>query len=191
MSDAMKPLRTYPAFIDLMKGMKNPLLGLLISALFTTFIQSSSATTGVIIVLAQQSLISLEAGIPLVFGANIGTCITAELASIGTSRDAKRVALSHVVFKVSGVLLFIFWIPEFSNLIRMIAVRFGVPSSRSDAATGNRYARRKNRFYRGEYKRVPFQGCRKGRSADLPSKSLQADPASRNFFQGNRLRQSA
>ena len=133
MSDAMKPLRSYPAFIDLMKGMENPLLGILIGAVFTALIQSSSATTGVIIVLAQQSLITLEAGIPLVFGANIGTCVTAGLASIGASREAKQVALAHVVFKISGVLLFIFWIPEFSNLIRMIAERFESGTARQIA----------------------------------------------------------
>jgi phosphate:Na+ symporter len=133
MSDAMKPLRTYAAFIDLMKGMEHPLLGLFIGALFTALIQSSSATTGVIIVLAQQNLITLEAGIPLVFGANIGTCVTAGLASLGTSRDAKRVALAHVIFKIAGVLLFIFWIPEFSNLIRTIAERFGSGTARQIA----------------------------------------------------------
>ena len=133
MSDAMKPLRTYPEFIDLMKGLENPLLGLLIGTLFTALIQSSSAFTGIIIVLAQQGLISLEAGIPLVFGANIGTCITAGLASIGTSREAKRVALAHVLFKVGGVLLFIFWIPAFADIIRVIAGRFGSDTARQIA----------------------------------------------------------
>jgi len=92
MSDAMKPLRTYPEFIDLMKGLENPLAGLLIGTAFTALIQSSSAFTGIVIVLSQQQLITLETGIPLIFGANIGTCITAGFASIGMSRDAKRVA---------------------------------------------------------------------------------------------------
>ncbi|MBW2562621.1 MAG: Na/Pi cotransporter family protein, partial [Deltaproteobacteria bacterium] len=90
MSDAMSPLRTWPEFINIMKGLENPFLGLLIGAAFTALIQSSSAFSGIVIVLAQQGLITLEAGIPLVFGANIGTCITAGLASIGTSREAKR-----------------------------------------------------------------------------------------------------
>jgi phosphate:Na+ symporter len=98
MGDAMKPLRTYPGFINLMKGLENPLLGLLVGTMFTALIQSSSAFTGVVIVLAQQGLITLEAGIPMVFGSNIGTCITAWLASIGTSREAKRVALAHILF---------------------------------------------------------------------------------------------
>ncbi len=133
MSDAMKPLRTYPEFIDLMKGLENPLLGLLIGTLLTALIQSSSAFTGIVIVLAQQGLITLEAGIPLVFGANIGTCITAGLASIGISREAKRVALAHVMFKVGGVILFIFWIPAFADIIRVIAERFGSDTARQIA----------------------------------------------------------
>jgi phosphate:Na+ symporter len=133
MSDAMKPLRTYPEIIDLMKGLENPLLGLLIGTIFTALIQSSSAFTGIIIVLAQQGLITLDAGIPLVFGANIGTCITAGLASIGTSREAKRVALAHVLFKICGVTLFIFWIPTFANFISTIAVKFGSDTARQIA----------------------------------------------------------
>jgi len=133
MSDAMKPLRTYPGFIDLMKGLENPLLGLMVGTIFAALIQSSSAFTGVVIVLAQQSLITLEAGIPMIFGANIGTCITAGLASIGMSREAKRVALAHVFFKIAGVLLFIFWIPSFADIIRAMAVQFGADIARQIA----------------------------------------------------------
>jgi phosphate:Na+ symporter len=133
MSDAMKPLRSYPGFIHLMHGLENPLLGLLVGTLFTALIQSSSAFTGVLIVLAQQQLITLEAGIPMLFGANIGTCITAGLASIGMSREAKRVALAHVLFKIAGVLLFIFWIPSFADIIRSIAVKFGADIARQIA----------------------------------------------------------
>ncbi|MCP3951040.1 MAG: Na/Pi cotransporter family protein [Desulfobacterales bacterium] len=118
MSDTMKPLRSYPAFIDVLKGLENPLLGVLVGTVLTALIQSSSAFTGILIVLAQQDLITLEAGIPMIFGANIGTCITAGLASIGTSREAKRVAMAHVIFKIAGVVLFIFWIPAFAELIR-------------------------------------------------------------------------
>jgi phosphate:Na+ symporter len=133
MSDTMKPLRTYSAFIDIIKEMENPVLGLLIGALFTALIQSSAATIGVVIVLAQQGLVTLEVGLPLVLGANIGTCITAGLASIGTSREAKRVALAHVVFKIAGVLMFIFWIPDFSDFIRTIAARFESGTARQIA----------------------------------------------------------
>ena len=133
MSDAMKPLRTYQEFIDLMKGLENPFLGLLIGTVFTALVQSSSASTGVVIVLAQQGLITLEAGIPVIFGANIGTCVTAGLASIGTSREAKRVAVAHVLFKIAGVLLFIWWIPQFAQLMRALADNFGAGSARQIA----------------------------------------------------------
>ena len=125
MSDSMKPLRTLPGFIDMLKGLENPLLGIVAGSMFTALIQSSSAFTGIVIVLAQQDFVSLEAGIPLILGANIGTCITAVLASIGTSREAKRVAAGHVIFQVVGVLLFIFWIPSFAGLIEHTSAFFG------------------------------------------------------------------
>ncbi len=125
MSDTMKPLRTYPDVIAIMEGLENPLVGLLVGTAFTALIQSSAASIGVIIVLAQQGLITLEAGIPVIFGANIGTCVTAGLASIGASREAKRVALAHVLFKIAGVMIFIFWIPGFADLIRILAAKFG------------------------------------------------------------------
>jgi len=133
MSDAMKPLRTYPEFIDLLKNLENPLTGILVGTLFTAVIQSSSAFIGIVLVLAQQGFIGLTAGIPLIFGANIGTCGTAVLASIGASRDAKRVALAHVIFRVAGVLLFILWIPEFAGLIKAIAAKFGSGTARQIA----------------------------------------------------------
>jgi phosphate:Na+ symporter len=133
MSDAMKPLRTHAEFISMLKGLENPVLGVLLAAAFTALIQSSSAFTGIIIVLAQQNLITLEAGIPMVLGANIGTCVTAGLASIGTSREAKRVALAHVTFKIVGVLLFIFWIPTFAEIIRNLAIRFDSGTARQIA----------------------------------------------------------
>lgn len=121
MSDSMHPLRDYEPFIALMKDLEIPVLGLLIGALFTALIQSSSAFTGIVIVLAQQGLLSLEGGIPLLFGANIGTCVTAGLASLGASREAKRVALAHVIFNTAGAILFLFWIPYFADLVRWIS----------------------------------------------------------------------
>jgi len=133
MSDAMKPLQTYPEFLNLMSGLENPLIGLMVGTVFTALVQSSSATTGVVIVLAQQGLITLEAGIPLVFGANIGTCITAGFACIGMNREAKRVAIAHVIFKVTGVLLFLFWIPAFADLVRGLAGQFNSDASRQIA----------------------------------------------------------
>jgi len=121
MSDAMKPLRTFEPFINTMKGLENPILGLLIGAAFTALIQSSSAFTGIVIVLAQQGLLSLDAGIPMILGANIGTCVTAGLASIGTTREAKRVAIAHVIFNTVGVLIFIWFAPLLADLVRNIS----------------------------------------------------------------------
>jgi phosphate:Na+ symporter len=117
MSGAMKPLRTYQPFIDLMAGMSNPILGILIGAVFTALIQSSSAAMGVVIVLAMQGLITLEAGIALALGANIGTCATAGLASIGKPREAVRVATCHVLFKIVGVALMAPFIGPFAKIV--------------------------------------------------------------------------
>jgi phosphate:Na+ symporter len=108
MSEAMEPLRSYQPFLDLMKSMDNPLVGVLIATAFTALIQSSSASTGIVIVMAGQGFVSLQAGIALAFGANIGTCATALLAVIGKPREAVRAALVHLGFNVCGVLI---WLP--------------------------------------------------------------------------------
>ena len=133
MSDAMEPLRTHAGFISMMQELENPLLGLLVGTVFTALIQGSAASVGVIIVLAQQGLVTLEAGIPIIFGANIGTCITAGLAAIGTTREAKRVALANVFFKIAGVLLFIFWVPAFAGIVKELALKFGSDIARQIA----------------------------------------------------------
>ena len=117
MSDTMKPLRTDPTFNSILTSFENPLLGIMAGAIFTALVQSSSATTGIVITLASAGSITLEAGIPLIFGANIGTCVTALLAGLNASRDAKRVAIGHVTFNFLGVLLFCFWIPTFSEIV--------------------------------------------------------------------------
>ena len=117
MSDTMKPLRTDPTFNIILTSFENPFLGILAGAVFTALIQSSSATTGIVITLASSGSITLEAGIPLILGANIGTCITALLAGLKATRDAKRVAIGHVLFNVIGVLVFCFWIPTFADLV--------------------------------------------------------------------------
>jgi len=130
MSDAMRPLRTYQPFLDLMAQMSNPVWGILVAALFTALIQSSSATTGVIIVLAMQGLITLPAGIALSFGANVGTCVTAFLASIGKPREALRVSIVHVLFNVVGVLIFLPFIGPFAKLV------VGISPSAPEGLTG-------------------------------------------------------
>ncbi|MEN8763348.1 MAG: Na/Pi cotransporter family protein [Thiogranum sp.] len=135
MSDAMSPLRSYQPFLDLMASMDNPVIGILVAAVFTGLVQSSSATTGIVIVMASQGFISLQAGIALAFGANIGTCVTAMLAAIGKPREAVRAAVVHVMFNVFGVILwvgvigqlaeFVTWFspshPEFSGVDRLAA----------------------------------------------------------------------
>lgn len=121
MSEAMYPLRTYQPFIDIVTNLENPFLGIIVGTIFTALIQSSAAFAGIIIILGTQGLISLEAAIPLILGANIGTSITAILASINSGREAKKVAFAHTSFKVIGVLLFVWWIPQFANFIRSIS----------------------------------------------------------------------
>ena len=121
MSEGMQPLRSYQPFIDLMQNVSNPVIGILVAALFTSLVQSSSATMGVVIALALQGLISLEAGIALALGANIGTCATAGLAAIGKPREAVRVAVAHVTFKVVGVILIFPFIPYLAELVRDIS----------------------------------------------------------------------
>ncbi|MCP4411112.1 MAG: Na/Pi cotransporter family protein, partial [Gammaproteobacteria bacterium] len=101
--------------------MSNPFLGLLVATIFTALVQSSSATMGVVIVLAMQGLITLEAGIALALGANIGTCVTAGLAAIGKPREAIRVAASHVLFKILGVLIMLPLIGPFAEFVAYIS----------------------------------------------------------------------
>ena len=121
MSEGAEPLRSYAPFIDMMKKMDNPLYAIVLGTLFTAIIQSSSATTGIVIVLASQGLITLEAGIALVFGSNIGTCVTAMLASIGKPRDAVRASVVHVVFNVGGVLIWFFFIPILAEICQAVS----------------------------------------------------------------------
>ena len=121
MSESMYPLRTYEPFIDFIVHLEYPLAGILAGALFTALIQSSSAFIGIMIVLGAQGLLSLEASVPLLLGANIGTAVTALLASLNTNREAKKVALAHTLFKITGVLLIVWWIPDFIKLVRMIS----------------------------------------------------------------------
>jgi phosphate:Na+ symporter len=121
MGDAMLPLRTYQPFLDLMVRMENPLLGILVGAVFTGLVQSSAATTGIAIVMASAGLISLPAGIALAFGANIGTCVTAILASLGKPVEAVRAAMVHITFNVAGVLLWVMFIPQLADFVAAIS----------------------------------------------------------------------
>ncbi len=117
MSGAMKPLRSFQPFLDLMVTMENPLIGIMIAAAFTGLVQSSSATTGIVIVMATEGLVSLPAGIALAFGANVGTCVTAMLAAIGKPRVAVQAAVVHLLFNIFGVALWFFFIPYLADWV--------------------------------------------------------------------------
>jgi len=121
MGNAMAPLRTHEGFIDLLQTMQNPFLGMLAGALFTALVQSSSATIGLAVVMATQGLILLPAGIAIVFGAKIGTSITAILAAIGKPQDAKRAASVHVLFNVLGALVWLPFISQLASLAELVS----------------------------------------------------------------------
>ncbi len=118
MSDAMRPLRSFQPFVEFMASMDNVMLAALIGAGFTALVQSSAATTGILIVMAGQGLITLEPAIALALGANIGTCITALLAAIGHPREALRAALVHTLFNVAGVMIWLGLVDELAMLAR-------------------------------------------------------------------------
>ncbi len=135
MSDGTRPLHTYEPFINLMQQMDRPLLAIISGAVFTAIVQSSSATTGIVIALASNGYISLEAGIALIFGANIGTCITAVLAAVGKPRDAVRAALVHVLFNVAGVAIWYGLIGHLADFVRSFSPAASAASVQAAAAT--------------------------------------------------------
>ncbi len=106
MGAAMEPLQSSETFIHLMTTFSNPLLGILAGALFTALVQSSSAAVGILQTLAVTGLIPFSSAVYVLFGSNIGTCITAALAAIGTNRSAKRTTIIHLLFNVIGSLVF-------------------------------------------------------------------------------------
>ena len=106
MSGAMKPLRDSVVFIDLMSNFSNPLLGILFGAGFTAIIQSSSAAVGIVQGLSEAGILPFASAVFVLFGTNIGTCITAVLSSMGANRNAKRATLIHLMFNVIGTVIF-------------------------------------------------------------------------------------
>ena len=126
MSDAVKPLRELQAFKDFVVSFEVPIYGILFGTLFTAIVQSSSATMGILIALAGEGMITLDSSVYLIMGLNIGTTVTAMLASIGTSKTAKKAALIHLMFNVLGVIIFMIllkilpiidWVKEFTSLL--------------------------------------------------------------------------
>lgn len=106
MGAAMEPLQDSEAFINLMTQFSNPLLGILVGAVFTAIIQSSSASVGILQALAATGMIPLSSAVYVLFGQNIGTCITAVLASIGTKVNARRTTVIHLMFNIIGTTIF-------------------------------------------------------------------------------------
>lgn len=128
MGDVMKPLATSPVFINMMEKVGHiPVLGVGVGLVMTLVVQSSSATIAVLQSFASQagpdgaSVIGLVGAIPILLGDNIGTTITAILASIGQSKDAKRCAIAHSVFNITGSFIFIWIIKPFAKFVEMIS----------------------------------------------------------------------
>ena len=129
MGDVMKPLASSPVFTDMIGKVADiPILGVAVGTLMTLVVQSSSATIAVLQNFASQagpdgvtSILGLTGAIPILLGDNIGTTITALLASVGQPKDAKRTAVAHCIFNISGCLLFIWFINPFAKFVQMIS----------------------------------------------------------------------
>jgi phosphate:Na+ symporter len=122
MGQGMKPLSDFQTFQDLMLSMSdNPFLGIIVGTLFTGIVQSSSATIGILQELYAQNMINLNAALPVLFGDNIGTTITAVLAAIGTTLAARRAALTHVLFNLIGTIIFIVFLEPFRKYIEFLS----------------------------------------------------------------------
>ncbi|MBE7043694.1 MAG: Na/Pi cotransporter family protein [Ruminococcaceae bacterium] len=131
MSDAVSGLADVPAFQQLFLMFTNPILGVLVGAILTAIIQSSSASVGILQALAATGQVSYGAAIPIIMGQNIGTCITAILSSFGTNKNAKRAAMVHLFFNIIGtvILLTVFWIVKITVepiLLSQSASLFGI-----------------------------------------------------------------
>lgn len=122
MSSAMSPLRTEPLFIDFMTTISNPFIAVLFGAAFTALIQSSSASVGILQTIAMGGLIPLSSSIYIIFGQNIGTCITAVLAALGAKRSAKRTTVIHLSFNLIGTAIFMLLIQFIPFVDWMVAI---------------------------------------------------------------------
>ena len=106
MSGAVKPLADVPEFTNLFVAFKNPILGMIVGAVLTAIIQSSSASVGILQAMCATGAVSFGAAIPIIMGQNIGTCVTALISAIGASKNAKRAALVHLYFNIIGTAIF-------------------------------------------------------------------------------------
>ena len=127
MSEGMKPLRSLEAFADFTIAMSDhPLLGVVAGTLFTLIVQSSSATVGILQGLYAENLVTIEAALPILFGDNIGTTITAILAALGASVAARRAAATHVLFNLVGTIIFLVLLIPFTMYVEWASALFGL-----------------------------------------------------------------
>lgn len=120
MAQAMEPLQTNEAFRNLLVNFKSPVIGVLVGAIFTAVIQSSSASVGILQALAMLGLVGLDSAVYVVLGQNIGTCITAILAAIGKNTNSKRTAGIHLMFNITGTIVFLVLLALFPGIVNMI-----------------------------------------------------------------------
>ncbi|MEX2587258.1 MAG: Na/Pi cotransporter family protein [Actinomycetota bacterium] len=118
MGSATSPLSGHPPFLEVLAGLRNPVIGAAAGAVLAALLHSSSATTVLAIVFASEGLLPLEAGLAVVIGANVGTCVTAGLVAVGKSRDAQRAAAGHIAFNLAGAVL---WLSLISPLATIAA----------------------------------------------------------------------
>ncbi len=129
LTNALEPIKDNQQIINLIKSVNNPVYGVLIGILITIIIQSSSVTTGIVVILGSKNILSLEQAIPIILGANIGTTITSILASLKLDVFAKKTALAHLIFNVFGVLLFL----PFISFLISLSQQFGGGTGREIA----------------------------------------------------------
>ena len=117
MSDAVKGLASVPEFQNLFLAFTNPILGVLVGALVTAIIQSSSASVGILQALSVTGAVSYGAAVPIIMGQNIGTCVTAMLSSFGASKNAKRASVIHLMFNIIGTVI---WLTVFCIILQLL-----------------------------------------------------------------------
>ena len=138
MGSSMKPLRSVPEFSELLVSLgEKPILGVLVAVGFTAIVQSSAATIGLAIALCASGLLSLEAALPLAWGAHVGTCATALLSSLGTGREGKQVAVSHLIVSLLGVAVAFPFLPYFVDAARWVTSAMGSTSVARELANGH------------------------------------------------------
>jgi len=138
MGSSMRPLRSVPEFSEMLVSLgERPLMGILVAVAFTAIVQSSAATIGLAIALCASGLLSLEAALPLAWGAHVGTCATALLSSLGTGREGKQVAVSHLIISVLGVVIAFPFLGYFVDGARWVTALMGSTSVARELANGH------------------------------------------------------